>query len=166
MYGLPATSFAEVTASAAGQLSDIQAAEHADATEAAVLKLLNDSLNVAVSTRDISVAHRLPKKRSNPAPAAVVVRFNSVKIRDAVYRARTALKGQSSRLFINEHLIKGTATLFHLARNMVKDKRLLSTWTSGGSVYVKRSSDPYCRPVKVTSEAELRTDTLLNPWCR
>ena len=61
-----------------------------------------------------------------------------MRIRDTIYRARLALKARPG-LYINEHLTKSTAAIFHNARILVKQKRLLSTWTTNGVVFVKAS---------------------------
>ena len=53
--------------------------------------------------------------------------------------------------FINEDLSKPTAELFNHARNLVKAKKIYKTWTSGGSVYVKLSDLPSCKPKLVKS---------------
>ena len=54
--GFPTSSFVEAAASTDSQ-STIHSAEHADATEAVVIKLFNDNLNIAITRQDISVVH-------------------------------------------------------------------------------------------------------------
>jgi len=90
---------------------------------------------------------------SNLAP--VVVRFTNRKARDAVYSARRSLKNRSKQICINEDLTKSVAELFHEAINLVKNKKLFSSWTSGGSLFVKESSVPEYRPRKLTKMNEL-----------
>ena len=152
--GLPMANFAEAVVSS--QPGNLNSSEHAAATEAAVLNLFNKEMNIAVAPQDISVAHRLPKRRkADPSPAQVIVRFTNIKTRDAVYRARLALKGRPG-LYINEHLTRKTASLFKDARTLVKEKRLSSTWTTNGVLYIKKSNDPVSKPVKVLSASELQ----------
>ena len=123
--GLPMSSFAKAAASTVSQ-STTQSSEYADATEAAVLKLFNEDLNIAVTRQGISAVRRLPKRwKDDMTPAPVVVRFTNLRTRDTIYRARIALKARPD-LYINEHLTKSTAALFHDARILIKQKRLLS----------------------------------------
>ena len=88
-------------------------------------------------------------------PAPVIVRFTNLRTRDTIYRARLTFKARPG-LYINEHLTKYTAALFHDARILIKQKRLLSAWTTNGVVFVKASNDPSARPVKVAIPAELK----------
>ena len=70
--------------------------EQAAVTEAAVLQLFNDDLKVAITSQDISSAHRLPQKTDEKtASAPIIVRFSNLKTRDAAYRARLTLKDRS-----------------------------------------------------------------------
>ena len=139
--GLQMSSFAEAAALTDSQ-STTQSSEHADATEAASIKLFNVALNIAVTRQDISSVHRLPKRRNDDmTPAPVLVRFTTLRTRDTIYRALQARPG----LYINEHLTKSTTTLFHDARMFVKQKRLLSIWTTNGVMFVKASNYPSAR---------------------
>ena len=78
------------------------ASSHVDlsrSVEQNVIAFCNDTLNVAVSSQDISIAHRLkagPKDTARP----ILVRFNSRRVRNEVYQARKLLKGASSRVYI------------------------------------------------------------------
>ena len=60
--GLPMSSFVKAAEWTDSQ-STTQSSEHADAIEAAVIKLFNEDLNIAVTRQDIFAAHRLPKRR-------------------------------------------------------------------------------------------------------
>ena len=161
---MPVSSFAEAASISQSSATGAQAAEHAADTETAVLRLLNNELNVTVATQNISVAHRLSTKRKtggdSTGPAPIIVRFTSLKVRDTVYRARLALKGRERNIYINEHLTKEDAKLFHEARQLVKQKRLHSSWTKNGVVYVKKSGDNSSRPLRVNSTLELQNAAL------
>lgn len=151
--GLPFSTSAEV-ASVPHDNSALPATTN-QATEKAVLQLCASlHLETPKTAADISVAHRL-KKSSNSNLAPIVVRFTNRKARDAVYSARRSLKNRSDRIYINEDLTKPVAELFHEARKLVKIKKLFSSWTSGGSLFVKESSAPEYRPRKITEMNEL-----------
>jgi hypothetical protein len=124
------------------------------ATEKAVLQLC-ESLHLPITSADISITHRLKKSNSGSNPAPVVVRFTNRKARDAVYSARRLLKNRSDRIFINEDLTKPVAELFHEARQLVKSKKLFSSWTSGGSLFIKTSQSTEDRPKKISTLNEL-----------
>ena len=129
--------------------------EHMEVTERAVLELCNTQLGVPITPADISITHRLRKKPDTPGPPAVIVRFTNRKAREAVYAARYQLKSCSPPVYINEDLTKTTAALFSHARKLVKTKQIFKAWTSGGSVYYRLNSQSGCRPVLVTSVADL-----------
>ena len=82
--GLPMSSSAEAAAWNDSQ-SITQSSEHADAIEAAVIKLFNEDLNIAVTRQDISAAHRLSKRRKDDmTPAPVIVQFTNLRTRDTI----------------------------------------------------------------------------------
>jgi hypothetical protein len=151
--GLPFITSSEV-ASVPSDQATVQATSN-QATERAVLKLCESlHLENPITAADISITHRLRKTNSS-SPAPVVVRFTNRKARDAVYSARRLLKNRSDRIFINEDLTKSSAELFHEARKLVKNKKLFSSWTFGGSIFIKTGGAPEDRPRKVISLDEL-----------
>ena len=151
--GLPFTTSSEV-ASVPQDHSALPATSN-QATEKAVLQLCESlHLQTPITAADISITHRL-KKSNSSSPAPVVVRFTNRKARDAVYSARRSLKNRTDRIFINEDLAKPVAELFHEARKLVKSKKLFSSWTSGGSLFVKKSGSPEDRQTRITTMNEL-----------
>lgn len=151
--GLPFASSSEV-ASVPLENSALPATSN-QATEKAVLQLCESlRLETPITAADISVTHRL-KKSNTSSPAPVVVRFTNRKARDAVYSARRSLKNHVDRIYINEDLTKPVAELYYEARKLVKSKQLFSSWTSGGSLFIKESGAPEHRPRKITSMNEL-----------
>jgi len=146
---LPVESYAE----AANAGSDGEASQ---AVEQSVLQLCNEKLGVSISSADIYVSHRIKKRRQTDASRPVtIVRFTSRKARDAVYAARRHLKNNVVPIYINEDLTKLTAELFHEARKLVKQKILNSAWTTAGTVYIRETGEPNCRPRKIISTSEL-----------
>lgn len=155
--GLPLANLAEAV-TAAESSATMHVHEHAAVTERAVLALCQDKLEVPITPADISISHRLRKKRGSIDPPAVIVRFTNRKTRDAVYAARKKLKKyRENAIYINEDLTKNTAELFSQARKLVKQKRIASAWTSGGSVYYKLTDLPTCRAKRVVSSSDLPT---------
>ena len=54
------------------------------------------------------------------------------------------------KIFVNEDLTKSISDLFHLARTLVKEKKLHAACTTNGLLHVKRLDDP--TPAVSTSE--------------
>lgn len=156
--GLPEKSVAERASDAPSLTEGVPVLrESFESVEGTVLEFLNSSLGVVVQPQDISIAHRLksgPKDRVRP----IIVKFKNQQVRNSVYRAKKQLKntGSANRIYISEHLTKSASDLFFTARRMVKDKRIASTWTQNGQVFVKVSStDPTARGKLVKSAADL-----------
>lgn len=162
IYGIQPTSYTEAASSSQSDTvynSVIDTSN--DAVEEAVVQLCSDFLGIPVSKQDISVAHRLGlKKRGNSTqvqqgPSPIIVRFTHRKTRDAVLKARKHLKSVRPGVYINEHLTQENALLFRQARLLVKQKKLISTWTSNGHVYTKDSDLPLARPARICKISDL-----------
>lgn len=156
--GLPVESYAE-TAS----ITTMGEETPSSRTEKSVLKLFNEKLHLNITPDDISIAHRLKTPSSAAAgPPLTIVKFTNRKAREAVYGARRLLKppsgphiSTSPHIYINEDLCKSVANVYKHARQAVKTKQIISTWTSSCSVYVKVSADQTSRPRKISTIADL-----------
>lgn len=145
--GLPLASYAE-----ASSPTD-SSSEHLEQTEQNVLAICQQ-LQVNISPADISIAHRLKRKPYTKGPPAVMVQFKNRKAREAVYAARFKLKERRDvAIFINEDLTKHNAEIFAQARQLVKVKKIFSTWTKAGIVYIKATQTS--RPTSVYHINEL-----------
>jgi hypothetical protein len=152
--GMPIETYAE-SASTEGPGETSLREEHSKSVEVSVLKLFNDQLGVQIKSSDISIAHRLKKRANVPGPPTTIVRFTNRKAREAVYNARRKLRNEPTRVFINEDLNRSTADLFRQARQLVRSRRIHSTWTSSCAVYIKETNELNCRPKKISSVADL-----------
>ena len=152
--GLPESSSAERATNAATSNDNTVLRESHLSVETSVLSFCRDTLHVDIKNTDIAIAHRLKAGRSDSA-RPVIVRFANRRIRNDVYHAKRLLKGNSSRIFISEHLTKEASELFFEARKLQKDKKLFSTWTNNGAIYFRLSSDPTCRPVLANARSDL-----------
>ena len=151
--GLPLLSAAEAASTPGAERQPTD--EHATSTEKAVLALCQQQLGLSISGSDISICHRLKKTTTARGPPPVIVRFTNRKARDSIYASRRQLRNCEHPTFINEDLSKPTAELFNHARKLVKAKKIYKTWTSGGSVYVRLSDLPSCKPKLVKSTSVL-----------
>ena len=160
-HGLKVSTYAGAAATVAQDSTTVPSmpvnASNSDA-ELAVLECCRKQLSVEISLSDISVAHRLGGRRSGGGQSRngshdnpIIVRFCTRRARDSVFAARKQLKG--TRIFINEHLTTSSAELYKLARSCAKDKRIHSTWTFNGNVFIKESEQG--RPIKITSKDNL-----------
>lgn len=128
-----------------------EAAER-EATQA-TLTLCNSTLGLPIVESDIASAYRLPKK-GKEKQRPVIVRFESSRIRNLIYKARFQLKKTS--VFINEYLTPKNAQLYARTRGLVREGRATSTWTASGLVYLKLTSDLGAKPIKILSLKELQ----------
>jgi len=142
--GLPESSYAEKATgggdrSVSSSLGGLNAKQHAASTEKSVLDLCKTDLGLDLCSKDIEVSYRL-RSQNTGAPRPILVTFASRKIRNEVYERRRVLKGKvGAKVYICENLTASVSEIVREARQLVKDKRLHSCWTSGGSVVVKRT---------------------------
>ena len=91
--GLPVNNYKEAAAVPTGNDKN---PESSAVTESAVLQLMNNELNVPVTSNDISFVHRLKSKPHQQAPPNVIVRFTNRKACNAVFAARRQLRVTST----------------------------------------------------------------------
>jgi len=106
---------------------------------------------------DISVAHRLRKRRSDKYQL-VIVRFANRRSRDLVYGARRQLhtsRPVKTPIYINEHLTKKSDEVFAACRGLWKNERIAATLTWNGSVLIKHLMSNGGQIVKVNEISEI-----------
>lgn len=130
VHGIPST-----YAQAAATTDNVASFEHSTETESLFLELCN-SLELDIRPSDLSICHRLPKGKLQYAP--IIIRFTTRKARNVVLDARKKLKDLPGRkVFINEHLTQSAAKLSAEARKLLKEKKIMRTWTKHGQVMIK-----------------------------
>lgn len=131
--------------------------EYNSNAEVQFIKFCNDKLNITVSKSDISTAHRLPRKSGSSGPKPLIVRFTNRRIRSLILKKKRQLKSDTSgRYFINEHLSPEANDIFEATRNLYKSKKIASTWTFNGHVYLKRLEDgPNAKPILIRLRSQL-----------
>ena len=112
-----------------------------------MISVLNNNLNLSLTTTDISAIHRLPKPHPSSSttastatsttikPPPILIQFANKKTRNAVLLKRKELKGRGFSL--TEHLTAKKSTLLHLANEAVKNKRIQSAWSHEGKIIVR-----------------------------
>jgi hypothetical protein len=151
--GIPESSYSEAATPDAQDHG-----ESSDATMATVLNLCDNVLQVKISPEDVSVTHRLPKGPKDKY-RPIIVRFVNRRARDRVYATRRSLRksnktDESSPIYINEHLTKHNGRLAALCRRLLKDRKIVSTWTYQGVVYLKVNDTS--KPIRISSEDDLK----------
>ena len=113
-----------------------------------ILSLVNNEIKITpvLTLTDIARSHRLGKQREGAGNRAIIVRLNSDRVRDSVYRGRVNLKefNQVNRdhpVFINDDLTARRSKLGFDCRQVKKGKRITDTWTYYGKLLVKDISN-------------------------
>lgn len=137
--------------------SGTKGGENKEAVQATI-DLCNRYLDLHISDRDLISAHRIPAKgKDNIKP--LIVKFASTALRNDVYRARLNLRKNKAmnneRIYINEYLTANNARLYAKARECVREKRLVSTWTYGGRVFIRATDNPTEKPKRIYTSADL-----------
>ena len=134
--------------------------EDQDTVEKTVITI-SRHLGVDISVDDIDAAHRLSK---NPQ-ANIIVKFRSRKIRDAIFSARSKLKGTTtknldiaterapSRIFINESLTPRRKELMYKARLMKKEGHFKFLWSRNGTIWLRVKENS--QAVSIRSDSDL-----------
>lgn len=95
-----------------------------------VKQILMDKLGIKVPDYSIDIAHRLPGRNNTARP--ILVRFNQMSIRNAVYNNKKKMK--NTRIVIKEDLTKHRVALLKTVQDKVGNKNV---WTSLGIIKVK-----------------------------
>ncbi|XP_022824433.1 uncharacterized protein LOC111354968 [Spodoptera litura] len=142
-----------------------------------ILKTLSLKLGVDLDDRDIVNVERLGMVRRNfiagssqhditehPRPRAIAVRLSRRTVRDKLIQAARVrrglttadldLHGQPRRVFVNEHLTRSNAKLFHLAREAGQRSKYKYVWTREGRIYVRKEDG--VSAVRIRSHADIR----------
>ena len=116
-------------------------------TDEKVIAVLNGKMGMQppVQRHQIERSHRLGRKGDGNgphSPRTVVVRFVSERLRDDIYRRRTALKTHNAdhrdrQIFINEDLTARRGKLAYDTRQLKKTHKISDCWTTYGKVMTK-----------------------------
>ena len=111
--------------------------------ENAILDFVNDHLKLTpvLQLHEIERAHRIGRPKADGGrPRTTIVRLNSERRRDAIYRARVNLKqhntasGLNLRLFVNEDLTKTRSELLY---QLGKNGLISDCWSFNGNILYK-----------------------------
>jgi hypothetical protein len=103
------------------------------------VELLRSKAKVVLSKGDIKYGIRLGEKdggaHKDKRPERLV--FNELSTRNNIYKSRTKLQG--STVWMSEYLTPRKGELAYKARELVRQKKAIQTWTFGGTIFVKTS---------------------------
>ena len=108
-------------------------------------------------TEDIESIYRIgvPRKSSSK-PRLLCIKFARKDVSDKVYLARVKLRNyESLTLFFNEDLTTGKDNLFYKARQLSKQKKWHSCWTSNGCIFAKKTKND--QMVRIVNEIDMVT---------
>ena len=131
------------------QIRGIAECNGGEDTDQLVLNIINDNMGLVVERDDIERSHRLGRKtdgNGHPRTRPVIVRFNTERLRDDVFKARTKLKlynnnHRDSPIYINDDLTARRAKLLFDTRILKREKRIQDCWTAFGKVVVKTTTN-------------------------
>ena len=99
------------------------------------------SIAVDLDIHEIDRSHRVGRARNN-RPRDIIVRFFTFRARQKLYKDRTKLRdSRYAGVFVNEDLTKHTSSILYSARKLVKERRLLSAWSSNGTILIRDNDD-------------------------
>jgi len=115
---------------------------------------LAKQLEVDLVEEDISIAHRLPRKRPHgrigikPKHPTIIVRFISRHKRNEIYANRFKAKNMDEfpvdnmeQFYINENLTQRRKRLFWLTKNKSKELDYKFIWTVNGQIFVRKTDN-------------------------
>jgi len=120
----------------------------------AVMDLCNTTLGLQIREDDIAYAYRLQKK-GKEKHRPVIVKFETRGIRNLIYRTRLKLRNTS--IYVNEYLTPRNAQIYAKTRDLVKEGKVNSTWTTGGITYIKLSSGLGEKPNRIRDLRDLKS---------
>lgn len=131
-----------------------------------ILDLLKSDLNLHYSSKDINYAFYMKKKEVNKSYSSpILVSFSTTGIKQEILQRVRLVRKQSlksntySRIYYNERLTKSNQEILFQARSLLKDRKIISTWTFKGDVYIKKELTSL--PMKIISLNQL-TVPLIN----
>lgn len=123
-----------------------------------VLEFAQTSLGMDLTEQDISSCSALKKTGVKSPDFPIFITFKTYAKRcELLKKGRHYAKMNSvnRRIFLNEHLTKSNANLFQHTRALKKDKKIYSTWSFDGYIFIKQSSTS--KPVKISSMEDLNS---------
>lgn len=130
-----------------------------------ILQKLSAVLKIPFDSRNLSVAHRLPRRDGQDHPN-IVARFIAREEKQTWMRAArdnsrrltaAALSDSwpSTMVFINDHLTSHNKLILSRAKHLVREKRIAFAWVRDCKVFVKKTALQDCPPTVLRTMEDL-----------
>lgn len=128
-----------------------------------IVQRIGEKIGVQVDDRDISISHRLPRRKrpsgyhlrsssqSNSTESdPIIVKFSNRTVRDEFYHGRRSLRDITTsdlgfparnKIFIVESLTQRNKEIFNGCLGVKRDKRFKFLWTNMGKIYLRRDEN-------------------------
>lgn len=152
IHGLPESYAAMAQTTSAGDVTSDggNLAENIPGTKKQFLDFCVENLHVSLHDEDLVSCYRLRKPSSSSAPRPVLVKFSSLNAKARIMMEKKRLRNCIPKVYINDYLINEVGLLFSKARGYVREKRIFSTWTLNGRLFIKRMGQNQ-KPIQVSS---------------
>lgn len=117
-----------------------------------LVAFFKEAINIKFDQYDLNNAYRVGAYRPGQ-PRDIVVKFTSNLIKCQVMRNRKNLKNTGNRIYVNDDLTKYRSMLYKHSRDLVRDKRIHSTWTTDGNILAKLHENS--KPIRINTESQL-----------
>ena len=115
------------------------------------IKFAESKLSVSIKDDQIVAIHKLKKRRDGITP--IIIKFTSNAAKFQIMKSRRKLKGQ--KIFINDHLTQRNTALERKARQLKKEKRIDSSWTWNGRIFIKETETSMKREIKHQKDLDM-----------
>ena len=124
-----------------------------------IVKNVAHLLDMEIHDEDISISHRIPKKRDSIHDPAIIVKFVRRSVKDQIYRSRKMLRNKSTKdigyvrhksqqIFISESSTLSHRELFSMSLKKKKELGYKYIWTINGVTYLRKDEDNHVIPIK------------------
>ncbi len=128
----------------------------------AIVKLVENKMNVTLKNNSIEKIHRLGK-RGEDKTRDVVVRFRTNIIRNKLFKNRKMTANNSDpqrNVYVNDHLTEFRRNVFYAARQLVKRKSVFAAWSQQGNILIRIKENDQAIHIRSHRHlAELTEDT-------
>ena len=120
-----------------------------------VIDFVQRTLSIEIKPTEVVVSRVGNMQAIQSKPRDVLVTFDSMSLRNSIYKKKILPRQQSQHVFVNEDLMQRRGYLFFQARKMRKQQKLFGVWTQAGNILVKLNPDS--KPTAVSNVDEIKT---------
>lgn len=129
------------------------------------IEKLSEKLEVSFSAADIDSVFRAKPKTDSARPPVIIIKFNSLGARDALYDGRKSIiknkvttkslgvNQVDSNVYINEQLTKLEADLFYKVREKKRELTYKYAWTFHGHIFMRKEKSS--EAIRINSDKDL-----------